>query len=130
MLMGQALALQSISTHMSRRVLGQEYQKNMESFFVMALKAQNQCRMTLETLSELKNPRQATFVRTGQTNIAHNQQINNRRPPRTRKNKGSGPNELLERTHGERLEPITAGGAIGNDTRLETVGTLNRPAHR
>ena len=55
MLIGQAHALQSIFMNFSRRALAQEYQKNLESFFRMAMKAQNQCRMTLETLAAIKN---------------------------------------------------------------------------
>ena len=39
MLMGQAHALQSIFMNFSRRALAQEYQKNLESFFRMAMKA-------------------------------------------------------------------------------------------
>jgi len=42
----------------------------------LALRAQNQCRATIETLSVVKNPPTATFVR--QANIAAgHQQVNN-----------------------------------------------------
>lgn len=78
MLMGQAMALQAMYVHMARRVLQQPSQKHLEGFFAMALRAQNQCRMTIETLGELKHPRQVAFVR--QTNVAGgHQQVNNGR---------------------------------------------------
>lgn len=75
MLIDQAHALQAIFMNFARRTLNQEYQKNFESFMRMALKAQNQCRMTLETLATVKNP-PVVFAR--QANIANGpQQINN-----------------------------------------------------
>lgn len=108
MLMGQAIALQSIFLNMARRVPGQEYVSGMQNFLGMALKAQNQCRMTLETLNELKNPRQVAFVRTDQTNIAQNQQVNNRRTSRTRQKSKKRPNKLLEQSDGNRLDSAAA----------------------
>jgi hypothetical protein len=49
--------------------------KNCEIYLRLALKAQNQCRMTLETLATIKNP-PAVFAK--QANIAHGpQQVNN-----------------------------------------------------
>lgn len=44
-----------------------------ETYMRLALKAQSQCRTTLEALSEIKNP--PIFAK--QANIAHNQQVNN-----------------------------------------------------
>jgi hypothetical protein len=126
MLMGQAVALQSIFTNMARRVLGQDYQKHMESFFAMALKAQNQCRMTLETLNELKNPRQATFVRTGQANIANGpQQVNNRRISRTRQKLKKRPNKLLEQTNGNRVDSPAAPAAKLDDPAMATLDAID-----
>ena len=48
MLMGQAYALQSIFMNLSLRSINQEYMKNVETFLRRALKAQSQCRATLE----------------------------------------------------------------------------------
>jgi hypothetical protein len=42
----------------------------------LALRTQSQCRATIETLSVVKNPRQAVAL-VGQTNIAGLQQVNN-----------------------------------------------------
>jgi hypothetical protein len=125
MLVGQALALQSMFVHMSRRVLNQELKHYSDVNFVLA---QNQCRMTLETLAEIKNPRQVAFVR--QTNVAQNQQINNQPVSRTRKfvtqNRQS---RLSESTHAERLEQRAPSTSEQIDSRLETVGKVNRSAN-
>lgn len=79
MLYGQATALQAIFTSLARRAHSQEYLKQMETFLRLALKAQSQCRATLETLATIKaGP--AIFAR--QANIAHGpQQVNNGTAP-------------------------------------------------
>ena len=77
MLVTQAAALNSIFAEMARRAstnMG-KHMSATESYMRMAFKAQNQCRATLETLAEIKSPRQATFVR--QQNVANQQQVNN-----------------------------------------------------
>jgi hypothetical protein len=86
----------------------------------MALKAQNQCRMTLETLSNIKNP---PVIFAKQANISNNQQINNGVPAHSQaeeiKNKQ---NKILEHTHGERLDTRTKGEAIPVNSHMETLG--------
>jgi hypothetical protein len=73
----------------------------------LALKAQGQCRATLETLAMIKNPHPVAFVR--QANIAHGpQQVNNGlaepgEPSRAGKTKNQQ-NKLLEVQSGERLD--------------------------
>lgn len=138
MLYGQAHALQAIFMNFSRRALKQEYQKNLESFLRIALKAQNQCRMTLETLATVKNP---PIVIARQANINHGgqQQVNNGAQmddamvaqARTRETENQlEKTELLEASDGERLDTRTTSAASRANSQLETVGTGNRPAHR
>lgn len=132
MLVAQAHALQSMFMNFSRRALNQEYQRNLESFFRMALKAQNQCRMTLETLATIKNP---PVVFAKQANIAHGpQQVNNgtlgtvpHAPAREEKTIQS--NELLTDgvNHGETLDTRGAATAGDANQELETVGAVHRP---
>jgi hypothetical protein len=56
----------------ARRASAQTYQANLEAFFRMGLKAQNQCRMTLETLATIKNPlRPPAFERSCLTESAN-----------------------------------------------------------
>ena len=75
MLFNQAQALQSIFVNLSCQAARQEYRSNQELFLRLALKAQNQCRTTLETLAALKHP---PVVFAKQANIAQgHQQVNN-----------------------------------------------------
>ena len=135
MLYSQAHALQSIFVNFSRRALKQEYQKNLESFLRMGLKAQNQCRMTLETLATIKNL-PVVFAR--QVNVAQQQQVNNGTGPcatSTRTgahaaNHATEQTELLEASDGQRLDTGAAGAASGADPHLETVAAVHRPANR
>ena len=125
MLVGQAHALQSIFVSLARRAVNQEYLKQYETYLRLALKAQNQSRMTLETLSTLKNP---PVVFAKQANInqgSGNQQVNNGTPaPALHGGKNTNqPNELLEVQHGSKtLDTRTTGAAIGKDKAMATVG--------
>jgi hypothetical protein len=76
MLYGQAHALQAIFMNLARRATTQEYLKQWEAYLRMALKAQNQCRMTLETLATIKNP-PVVFARQANINNGGQQQVNN-----------------------------------------------------
>lgn len=79
MLYGQAATLQAVFTALLRRAANADKIPQFQAAMSMALKAQAQCRATLEALAEIKNPRPATFVR--QANIANGpQQVNNGGP--------------------------------------------------
>ena len=76
-LIAQATTLDTVFNELARRAalnMG-EHLSATESYLRLAFKAQAQCRSTLETLAEVKNPKQATFVH--QQNIAGQQQVNN-----------------------------------------------------
>lgn len=76
MLMGQAMTLETIFTSLARRATSQEYLKQFQAYLGMALKAQAQCRATLEALAEIKNPRPVLIAK--QANVANGpQQVNN-----------------------------------------------------
>jgi len=80
MLYGQAMTLQTIFTSLARRAASQEYLKHFQVNLTLALKAQAQCRATLEALAEIKNPRPVAFVK--QANISSGpQQVNNGMQP-------------------------------------------------
>ena len=128
-LASQATALNAIFTELARRAalnMG-DHLNATELYMKLALKAQNQCRATLETLAAIKNPpvvyaRQANFA-------AGPQQVNNGVPTHAGKI-GNQPNELLEAKHeGERLDLGTAGSAEGGSHALEAVGALHGAAH-
>ncbi|WP_288935966.1 hypothetical protein [uncultured Sphingomonas sp.] len=103
-----------------------EYIQAAETYMRLALKAQAQCRATLETLAAIKNP---PVVYARQANIANGpQQVNNGAAAPRASDPASSPNELLETEHGKRLEPGTAGAAIGGNPTLEAVGAIDGTA--
>ena len=79
MLVAQAHALDEIFACLARRSYANTeagYLDAADRYMRLALKAQSQCRTTLETLAEIKNPRPVAFVK--QANIANGpQQVNN-----------------------------------------------------
>ena len=76
MLFGQAMTLETIFTHLARKAVAQEYLKQFQVNLTLALKAQAQCRSTLEALAEIKNPRPVAFVKQANISGGH-QQVNN-----------------------------------------------------
>jgi hypothetical protein len=98
---------------------------HFDKYMRLALKAQGQCRATVETLAFMKNP--PVFAR--QANIAHGpQQVNNgivaNGIPRTQAIENT-PIKLLE-AYGERLDGCTSKAAGDRDSALATVGAINR----
>jgi hypothetical protein len=102
----------------------------VDTYLRLALKAQSQCRTTLETLDLIRNPRSVAFVR--QANIANGpQQVNNGTPPtathaRAREKLERTPNELLENDHGNRLEQGTTPAAGAGNPSVEAMAALER----
>ena len=131
MLVAQAAALNAIFNEMARRS-GQNmgiHTAAAEMYMRLAFKAQSQCRTTIETLAEMKNP-PVVFAR--QANITSGpQQVNN--GVATQAAKGvSRPNELLEDVSNEG-NGMDAGAtpATGRaDRDLEAVGAVHRAAKR
>ena len=135
MLLSQAHALQSMFADMACRAKQQTSLSALQGVMGLALKAQSQCRATLQTLSDVKYPKQATFIK--QANIASQQQVNNgTHPPDSehsaREEKPIHQNELLEDASYEtKIIGMDSGATrqtIGADPHLETVGAINRPA--
>ena len=133
MLMIQAHTLDAIFNSLAQRAalnMG-EYLDAADRYMRLALKAQSQCRATLETLAAVKNPPPVAFVR--QANIGYNQQVNNSMSPPAGASRARETeirqNELLEVRHGERLDTATTRPASGNDPQLATVGGGDRAAH-
>lgn len=133
-LTAQAATLDIVFNELARRAalnMG-EHLGATETYLRMALKAQAQCRATLETLAEVKYPKAATFVK--QQNVAYQQQVNNGGDNATTTHAGAHAhgkksnqlNELLEEPHGERLDTRTKSTASGNDSHLDPVEVRNR----
>lgn len=143
LLTAQAFALDAIFMSLARRAqmnMG-EYLDAADRYMRLALKAQGQCRATLETLANIKNP---PIVVARQANIANGpQQVNNT----VNKTDGSFQtsthahagaenskpvqNELLEdKSHEtERVDFGTAGAAGRGDPAMATMGEIDRPTH-
>ncbi len=83
LLIAQASSLNSVYLECMRRAavnMQREYLEAAETYARLGLKAQAQCRVTLETLSKIKNPPNIAFV--NQANIANGpQQVNNGTTP-------------------------------------------------
>ena len=128
-LMTQAQTLDVIFNHLAQLAIGQQSISHIDAFLRLGLKAQTQCRATLETLAEIKHPRPTAFIK--QQNVGVNQQVNNGELPETlagaREISKNPTNELLEIEKHERLDTGTTGAASVEHSQLETVGILDRP---
>jgi hypothetical protein len=126
MLISQAHTLDGLFARLASKALAAGHLDAMDRYMRLALKAQNQARATLQTLGELKAPKQVAFVK--QANIGNQVQVNNgaaSQPARTRKSK-KAQNELLEVEHGERLDARAASTAGGVDPAMATLETEQR----
>jgi len=100
-----------------------------DRYLRLALRAQVQCRTTIEAISAIKNP---PVVFAKQMNVSHgHQQINNGTQAtasdemRTHQNELSQ-NKLLEATNGNYLDTGATSATIGNDCEMATVVKINR----
>lgn len=133
-LVAQAHSLDALFCELTQRAMKAQTMPKLEAYLRLGLKAQSQCRATLQTLGELKAPKQLAFVQ--QANIGNQVQVNNgtegaSKPvrARTRKTKKNAQNELLEVEHGQRLDTRTTSAASPVNSELEAVGEQHRAAH-
>ena len=131
MLFDQAVAMQSMFCDLATRAKKQQTLEGVQCYTQLALRAQAGCRATLQALAEVKNPRQVAFVK--QTNVAHNQQVNNGVPQPSRTEKVElAPNELLaEENHGRTtLDKGAKTTAKRPDPPVGAVDPVHRPIKR
>lgn len=150
MLMNQATALQSLFARLTERSIGCDSISSFEVHMRMALRAQSQCRTTLETLAMIKNP---PMVYAHQANIAHgNQQVNNNSagpispedkkvrnicpdiPEKTRQLtraeiKSEQNKVLMEVQRGQTVDARGTDEASETDSAVEAVENVNRTAN-
>jgi len=120
MLLMQAHTLDGLFNNLAQKAHCQTHMPHYESFLRLAFKAQGQCRSTLETLAAIKNP---PVIYAKQANISNgHQQINNGIPVSQAEKNQNQQNELLEHSHGERLDTRTKSEAIRVNSELEAVG--------
>lgn len=135
MLVSQAVALQTIFTSLARRAQAQQYQRNLESFLSLALKAQAQSRSTISALVDLKYPK--TTVIAKQANVANGpQQVNNgnlgvNTPAYAHAAENRIPEiKEMEASDGQWLDAGAKGTTSGPDPHLEAVGKGDRAEER
>ena len=124
----QAAALNVIFGELGRRaaVNMHDFPEASERYLRMALKAQNQCRMTLETLSNVKNP---PVIYARQANIANGpQQVNNGADPALARagESRNQPNKLLDESNEQRMDQEAQGPAGRGDLSMEALAERNR----
>ena len=119
MLLSQAHTLDALFNSLVMKGLNQSHMPHYEAFMRLAFKAQSQCRSTLQTLSDIKNP---SVVYAKQANITNgNQQINNGVPaPRTQENLKYS-NELLTEIPNATLDTRRTVEAIPVNSELAAV---------
>lgn len=131
MLSGQASALNTMFAELARRgaINMGEYLGAAETYLKLALKAQSQCRATLETLAMIKSP---PVVIAKQANIAHGpQQVNNESNANARAGElENQPNKLLDQDNGERLDARTTGTTSESNPAMATLEVIDRPKDR
>lgn len=131
MLMAQALALESVF----HRIMQWSMHDNVaeigwfETLMKLGLKAQNQCRMTLEMLANIKNSQSISIIK--QTNLASTQQVVNNGHPADQPPASPPPvidsTPQLEHMHdGQYLAPRTAGMVSENDLSMAALGEDDR----
>ena len=131
-LTAQAHALNAMFTNLAERAQNQTGIDQIQCLMGLALRAQSQCRATIEALADIKNPRPVAFVK--QANIANGpQQVNNGESANSAQALARGEmptrsNELLGADDGEQLDTGTAGTASRADRALAALGAINRAA--
>jgi hypothetical protein len=125
MLINQATALQSLFARLTEKALGSGRMSNFEALLRMALRAQSQCRATLDTLSSIKTP---SVVYANQANVTTGpQQVNNHAPGSTLGNSTKKPQNKLSGDDDELLSNSRTSSNEGRiNQKLETLGEVNR----
>jgi hypothetical protein len=136
MLISQAQTLDTIFNSLAVRSGRNmnEYSHTADLYMRLALKAQSQCRSTIEAIAEMKNPKPIAFVK--QANIAAgNQQVNNgdnrtvRAGACARENEIQ-PNKLLTDIKHEALDIGSTRATSGTNPAMEAVEAIDRAADK
>lgn len=128
MLVGQAIALQTMAANFAHRAQLQTSQRNLEAFYGMALKTQAQSRATIQALVELKFPRQVVYSKNANINNGQ-QQINNGAPLPAQAQAGAGEttqSKILENSNGEWMDTRAPGAAVPAYPHLAAMGEDHR----
>lgn len=138
MLVAQAHTLDTIFNSLAQRAaqnMAAGHMHATDTYLRMALKAQSQCRTTIEALGELKYPKTATFIK--QQNVANQQQVNNgiandsapSTPAHAHEKDITPTNKLLPEHKHATLDAGRKRTASRPNSKLETVGAVNGAKH-
>ena len=137
-LISQAQALDAIFVNLMRRSMNQTNAAHWEMYMRMGMKAQSQCRATLQALAEMKNPRPVAFVKQANINNGGHQQVNN--GVDTGDVERSAPAREIQFEQSKLLEVVGNGSTYMDagttqatsrgDKTLEPVGAINRAKER
>ena len=121
MLLSQAHVLDSLFNVLAAKAQNQTYIPNLETFLRLGLKAQAQCRATIQTLSDVKNP-SVVYARQANFSGGH-QQINNNGVPAQATTHAEKPEKLQVEAQngGTALDIKATGEAVPVNSRLEAV---------
>lgn len=132
MLIAQAHTLDEIFNNLARRShknMTEGYGEAAERYLRLALKAQTQCRATIETLAAVKNP-PVVFAKQANINNGGQQQVNNGVSGNSAHAQAdqteSAPIKKLGVSDGKWLDAGAQGTAIGADPHMEAVGKDDR----
>ena len=122
MLINQAVALQGLFTTLVEKALATQHINQFDSYMKMGLRAQSQCRASLETLNNIKSP---PVIYASQANVTSGpQQINNT----IAEKKENLPNQVLGDIKDEQwVDRRTASKTFGGDQALEAMVKVHRP---
>ncbi len=129
MLVAQAHTLDALFNRLTRLAVGHIGDPEVVGpYLKLALKSQSQCRATVETLAEMKNPKPVNFVQ--QANIGQNVQVNNGEQVVVREKSETKQSKLLGESDGKRLDTGTTVTTIGGDQALAAMGKVDRTEDR
>lgn len=126
LLAAQAHTLDAIFNNLASTAANTNRIDHMEHYMRLALKAQNQCRTTLESLSAMKSPQSIAFVK--QANIGNAVQVNNgirfgEKDEKHEKVPGFGKQTIGDNDDTSMVSG-TASPSSRADSELETVGKV------
>jgi hypothetical protein len=123
MLLNQATALQSLFARLTEKAFSAKHISQFNDFMRVALRAQNQCRATIESLSALKNP---PIVYARQANVTNGpQQINNGIAPAQARQIENGQIQLSGGDDELRTDTGTSAFTSQVNQAMETVGKIH-----
>lgn len=123
MLAAQAVTLQAVFNYQMARVGNCGWLDQAEAVFSQAIRAQEQCRKTLATLAEIKNPkRPSQFIKTYVSKQLNQLRLEQQNSENFQPNPA---NELLRESADATVDIGGTAAATGTDPILETVGEID-----